>query len=191
MDYESIVLLGLKHTGKSTQGKNLSQKLGYKFLDTDTVMEKVCGKSPRQIYAEGGIEGFLLAEEEACIAVSKFFNSEKMVIATGGGICDNPPALMALRPAGLFVFLRASLATVVERIVRKVELLPDGSFKNLPSFVPASEVCSLDEVREFLTEKFKKRQEIYETAADIIVDVGNGSIEENLQLIMNAIDKHI
>ena len=49
---KTIVLMGIKHCGKSTQGKIISQKLGLPFYDTDDVITLLTGKTPREIYTE-------------------------------------------------------------------------------------------------------------------------------------------
>mgnify|MGYP003541431241 FL=1 len=63
---KTIVLMGIKHCGKSTQGKIISQKLGLPFYDTDDVITLLTGKTPREIYTEKGAEGFMEAEKYAC-----------------------------------------------------------------------------------------------------------------------------
>ena len=50
----SIILLGIKHCGKSTQGKLLSNHLGCPFFDTDDEVTKLTGKSPRELYIQLG-----------------------------------------------------------------------------------------------------------------------------------------
>ena len=62
----SIILMGIKHCGKSTQGRIISKKLSVPFFDTDDVVFEMTGKTPRQIYTELGNEGFQEAEEKAC-----------------------------------------------------------------------------------------------------------------------------
>ena len=48
----SIVLMGIKHCGKSTQGRIISKKLSVPFFDTDDVILEMTGKTPRQIYTK-------------------------------------------------------------------------------------------------------------------------------------------
>jgi shikimate kinase len=62
----SLVLMGCKHCGKSTQGKLLAQKLGLSFFDTDDEIARLRGIDARTLYRIKGIAEFTLAEEEAC-----------------------------------------------------------------------------------------------------------------------------
>ena len=62
---ESLILLGIKHSGKTTQGKLLARHFALPFIDIDFVIEKMTGKAPRRLYAEEGAAAFMLAEENA------------------------------------------------------------------------------------------------------------------------------
>ena len=63
---KSIVLMGIKHCGKSTQGKILAKKLELPFFDTDSLIEEMNGMTCRQIYSEKGEAAFKTAEYQAC-----------------------------------------------------------------------------------------------------------------------------
>ena len=89
----SIVLMGLKHCGKTTQGKLLAENFSVPFFDTDNVLEEIVGTSFRKYYADKGPAAFALAEEEACHKIVSEHPDDRIVVATGGGICDNAPAL--------------------------------------------------------------------------------------------------
>jgi shikimate kinase len=108
-----IVLLGPKHSGKTSAGKALALLLSCSFVDLDDYIARRSGKSPRVLYLEGP-EIFRKAEAEALAAL---FESEvmiphtreipsspsvtevfpKVIIASGGGIVDNPEALALLQ----------------------------------------------------------------------------------------------
>ena len=60
--YNSIVLMGCKHCGKSTQGRLLAQKLGVSFIDTDDEIARLRGMDARTLYRTKGVTEFNLAE---------------------------------------------------------------------------------------------------------------------------------
>ena len=135
MLYKSIVILGLKHSGKSTLGKRLAQNLGYDFFDTDELIEKNCKMSVRELYNLRGSEAFKYEEEKACLQIAEMFKTKKIVTATGGGICENPQAMMHLRSADVFVFLKNDLTLSAERILRKIGIDAKACFTGVPAFI--------------------------------------------------------
>ena len=128
----SIILIGLKHSGKSTMGKLLAQKIQAVFYDTDDVIQEMTGLSPRELYSSKGPCAFMLAEEEACKKIITTIQGKPSVIATGGGICDNAPALNELQTIGNFVFLKLNMEYSIKRIEDKIQIDPAGKMTNLP-----------------------------------------------------------
>ena len=184
----SIVLMGCKHCGKSTQGKLLAEKLGVSFFDTDEEISRIRGVNFRVLYKTKGVAEFTLAEEEACRTIMKDNAEHQLVIATGGGICDNPPALHALRDCGTFVFLRLDIKHSVSRIMEKIEETETGSFTNVPAYVLNENPTSLKQIEDILTKKFEARYQQYQAIADVIVDIKNAPIEENFKTLLGALD---
>jgi len=118
----AYIIFGIKHSGKTTQGRLLAQKLSFSFVDIDEIITKQTGFTPRQIYFDYGPEKFMSAEEKICSVLEKKCFGKKIVIATGGGICDNAPALMRLRDLGTFIFLEVSEQIAFDRILEKIKL---------------------------------------------------------------------
>lgn len=187
---DSIVIMGLKNSGKSTLGKMLADKLGYNFYDTDSVMEEMTGLSPRDLYSQQGVTQFMLEEEKACTELVKKIGNEKLVISTGGGICDNAPACHALREANLIIFLKSDMKISVRRIMSKITYDEESKkFTNLPAFLVKDKPKKLNDVRDLLMNRFEERYAKYESICDVAVEVGDASKEENLNKLLNALDK--
>ncbi len=186
--HNSIVLMGCKHCGKTTQGKLLAEKLGYDFYDTDDEITRLRGMEYRALYRTKGVAEFTMAEEEACEELVKANKNKNLVIATGGGICDNPPALHALRDCATFVFLRLDIKHSVKRIMDKIEQTEFGTFKNAPAYVMDENPTSLVQIQEILMNKYTARYQQYETIADLVVDVKNAPIEDNFQTLLGALN---
>ncbi len=184
---KSIVLMGCKHCGKTTQGRLLAQKFAYEFFDTDEELSRLRGVDFRTLYKTKGPAEFALAEEEACCSIIKKFTGRPFVIATGGGICDNPPALQALRECGRFVFLRLDIKYSVKRIMDKIEETKLGTFVNVPAYVLDKNPASLEEIEDILLNKYKERYQQYAAIADIIVDIKNAPVEENFKILLGAL----
>ena len=184
---DSCVLMGCKHCGKTTQGRLLAQKLGVDFFDTDDEITRLRGMDARTLYKTKGVVAFMMAEEEACRDIIKNNSDNKIVISTGGGICDNPPALQALRDAGTFVFLRLDINLSIDRIMAKIEEVEKGIFRGAPAYVLNENPASLAEIRAILVKKYKERYQQYQTIADIVVDIKNAPIEENFKTLLGAL----
>ena len=184
---KSIVLMGCKHCGKTTQGKLLAKKFGVDFVDTDDEISLIRGVDFRTLYRTKGVAEFTLAEEEACQKIVDEHANQQIVIATGGGICDNPPALNVLRSCGTFVFLRLDIKYSVSRIMAKIEQTETGSFTNVPAYVLNENPTSLKQIEDILVKKFTDRYQQYKAIADVVVDIKNASVEENFKTLLDAL----
>ncbi|MDR2741460.1 MAG: shikimate kinase [Treponema sp.] len=135
----NIILLGPKHSGKTSTGRELAKLLGGPFIDLDELIEAQTGKSPRALFKESpGV--FQAAELRALESLFVLRAVEGLaegadsgvpqVIATGGGIIDNAGArrLLLAEDGGFLVNLEVSAETAWERVsleaVRSGELPP-------------------------------------------------------------------
>ena len=192
---KAIVLMGIKHCGKSTQGKLLAKKYNVPFYDTDEIMLKQTGKTPREILTVLGNDAFLNAEKKACefisteIASSKKIQTKEIsaVIATGGGICCNSEALAILKKFSTFVFLFAEECLASERIVREAKISSDGTITDLPAYIAKKSPHSISEVQAIFHSFYVERYSLYSSLADITVQVMDSSKKDNLERIDSAI----
>ncbi len=79
----NVYLVGMMGSGKTTVGKLLAEKLNYRFLDTDILIETIAGKTIKQIFAQEGEAKFRELETQVLGEVSAYTRS---VISTGGGV---------------------------------------------------------------------------------------------------------
>lgn len=119
-----IVLIGPKHSGKTSAGMILAELISGCFIDLDALIETRTGKSCRALYRESP-EIFRKAEAgtlESVLAESGA-NTAMRIIAAGGGLVDNEAALALLQahPQVLLVYLEVSPETAWERIRRTAE----------------------------------------------------------------------
>lgn len=190
----SIVLMGIKHCGKSTQGRIISKKLSVPFFDTDDVVFEMTGKTPRQIYTELGNEGFQEAEEKACSFLLEKINSsaeKNAVIATGGGICGNKKALDVLKKIGTFVFLKTPERIASFRVLREISVAQDGTLLNVPAFIAKKNPRSIADAKKIFHDFFIERECIYEQLADVVIDMSGSSKESNAAKIIEAVSSKV
>jgi shikimate kinase len=79
----NLYLIGMMGSGKTTVGRVLAEKLGYRFLDTDALVEQVAGRSISEIFAQSGESAFRELETQVLREVCAY---RRLAIATGGGI---------------------------------------------------------------------------------------------------------
>lgn len=187
---DSIILMGIKHCGKSTQARLLSQQLNIPAYDTDDLIQEENGMSPRQIYSTKGESEFKLAEEKACRNLKQKLEEKKScaVIATGGGICNNPEAVKILKSLGNCVFLQADEVLAADRIVREVTVNEDGKLENLPAYIAKKNPRSIQEVRDIFHLFYEERTKIYSEISDVTVVMGNAPKHINTAQILKSLN---
>lgn len=109
----SIFLIGMMGTGKTTVGQVLAQRLGYRFFDSDDLIERVTQQSINGIFTSQGEESFRDIESKVLAELSAY---TKSVIATGGGIVLRPTNWSYLHH-GLIIWLDAPVEVLKKRLV--------------------------------------------------------------------------
>ncbi|UCF97816.1 MAG: shikimate kinase [Spirochaetaceae bacterium] len=77
-----IAMIGFMGSGKTTVGRLVASRLGYRFLDLDVLIVENAGKSIREIFDQDGEERFRQIESDALYSLREM---NRLVIATGGG----------------------------------------------------------------------------------------------------------
>ncbi|MCS7170707.1 MAG: shikimate kinase [Aquificaceae bacterium] len=112
MNFERVFLVGFMCSGKSTLGRLLSERLGWKFVDTDEEIEKLEGASIPEIFEKKGEDYFRRLELEV---LSRLVKEKNLVISTGGGLGANPLAMDAMKGSGLVVWLNLDFQSFLKR----------------------------------------------------------------------------
>lgn len=162
----NIILIGMPGVGKSTLGVILAKVLGYSFCDTDLVIQEATGKLLKDIIKENGVDGFVETENRI---ISKMFFS-RSIVATGGSAVYGSDAMANLKSLGTVVYLKQSFKILSARlsdIKGRGVVLRDG---------------------QTLFELFEERIPLYEKYADVTVELGSGSVEDNVEKVLRAID---
>ncbi len=79
----NLYLVGMMGCGKTTLGRKLAHRLGYRFLDTDALIEQTTGQSITDLFANQGEVAFRKLETQVLAQVAAH---TCLVVATGGGI---------------------------------------------------------------------------------------------------------
>lgn len=108
----NIYLIGMMGSGKTTVGKALAHQLGYRFFDTDVLIERVAGKTIPEIFALSGESGFRDLETKVLQELSA---ETRSLISTGGGIIQQQINWSYLR-LGLVIWLDVELEVLKERL---------------------------------------------------------------------------
>lgn len=163
-----LVLIGPMGAGKTTVGSEIAKELNCKFADTDALIEADQGKSVAEIFVEDGEPHFRLVEESIVIDA---LISEDGVLSLGGGAVMNDAVQEALKKSpAKKVFLDISLAAVSPRV----------------GFDSARPLLMVNP-RQKWSELMTARRPVYESLADLSIDVSDKSVAEITSEIIGAL----
>ena len=145
-----IILIGMPACGKSTVGVLAAKTLGYRFVDSDLVIQERTGKKLHRIISKEGREGFLAIEEAVNLSLGN--DDSPAVIATGGSAVYSEAAMAHFKEVGTVVYLRLSYDTVEKRL---------GNFTHRGVVMPEGYT---------LRDLYNERCALYEAYADVIID---------------------
>ena len=167
----SIFLIGMMGSGKSKTGLKLAELLKYKYIDLDSLIEKLTKKTINQIFIDSGEEVFRELETNC---LKETINIPSLVISTGGGIVATPQNWGILRQ-GIIIWLDVDKDIVIHRLKDDIEnrpLLQKGNLNNLYMNI------------------LKSRKSLY-SQADIKIEINNENVEEVSEKIIYALHKKI
>jgi len=109
-----IVLTGFMGSGKSTVGPLIAERLGWRFVDVDDVIEAEAGTTIAQIFAQQGESAFREIERGT---IAQLASGEKLVMALGGGAIEREDTrdLLLNTPGTMLVHLEVELQTTLSR----------------------------------------------------------------------------
>jgi shikimate dehydrogenase len=162
---DNIILTGMMKSGKTTTGRKLAEKTGWKFIDTDELVEQRTGKSIAQIFEEDDEAVFRQIEH---LVFSECIKNDNQVISTGGGLILNQKNRELIKVHGTCIWLFASPETLESRQDNGIR--PLYGKKN-------------DSMQKILNERF----DAYAKSSDIILPVENITAEKAAELIIAEI----
>ncbi len=195
-----LVLVGIKHSGKSSVGKIVAEQLNCTFIDVDDVIEDISNMSCRDLYREKGVSVFQSVELAACEKVlntlshkddsSHMVNNDNFcaVVATGGGLCNNSRAVTVLKNSNVSLcYLSVPENIACNRIIensKKRGSYPPYIVKSIKN--NGATKYSEAEIRRAFHSFYIERTRKYEQIADVLVCVDDSPKKENAQRLLDA-----
>lgn len=135
----SIFLVGPMGSGKSTVGRALARKIGYRFLDSDREIEARCGVDIPTIFDYEGESGFRDRESRM---INELTQLPGIVLATGGGSILREENREYLNSRGHVILLQVDIKEQLRRVSS------DTNRPLLQTADPAARLRALMEERE-------------------------------------------
>ena len=109
----NIFITGFSGSGKTSVGREVARRLGWRFVDTDEEIARVAGKPIEEIFSDQGELRFRRLERQCMVAVAE---GERQVVSTGGGIIMDEGNRRVMGQSGIVVCLEARPETIYRRL---------------------------------------------------------------------------
>jgi shikimate kinase len=151
----SIFLIGYRGAGKSSVARELANRLGYAWTDSDDEIERRAGRTISDMFADEGESAFRDMEARVVAELAK---RRRTVIALGGGAVLREENRRAIAAAGPVVWLTASVETIVRRMAGD-----DSTAARRPNLTTLG-------TREEVESLLAQRTPLYRDCATLVVD---------------------
>ncbi len=160
---DNIILIGFMGCGKTSVGIRLSYQRRQTMIDTDKWIEKKQKMSISEIFETYGEETFRRMETQCLEELIK--TADKQIISVGGGLPMREENHALLKELGKVFYLKVTPETVYER------LKDDTTRPLLQVEDPMGRIRAL----------MQQRGPVYESCADVILEVSDKSFDEIVQ----------
>ncbi len=166
-----IVLVGMMGSGKTSVGRQLAERLGRPFLDSDAQVEARTGSTVREIFETEGLGEAAFRVLEAEALAHALADPVPSVIAAAGGVVLDSANRARLRATATVVWLRAEPAVLATRVT-------GGVHRPLLGHDP----------RTVLEQMHRERRALYEEVAEgRQVDVGTHSVSAAVDAVLELV----
>lgn len=153
---DHIFFIGFLGAGKSTLARNVGTLFKRRFIDTDRLVVRRCGKSVTEIFQTEGEDRFRELETSALRSLQ---SERSLLVSCGGGIVETPVNIELMHEMGTCVYLEGDFEDSIRQI-RRSDTRPD--FRS----------------PEHAARLFEHRRPLYRQAADLTLDIRNKSFED-------------
>jgi shikimate kinase len=164
-----VYVVGLPASGKTWTGRWLANKLGWEFVDLDSLIESKAKETISNIFNINGEDYFRALESEVLRETSQ---KENCVISTGGGTASHTDNIDWMNAEGLTLYLNTNKETITERIILENDKRP--MFQDLKGA----------EIADYLEELHKFRKKFYSKSKIVY---NKTEISESLHFAVNQL----
>jgi shikimate kinase len=144
-----VYLIGYMGSGKTTTGKELAKRLGYRFIDLDSLIESKYKIEVSSIFRKYDEKSFRKIEHDTLLST---FLSSDAVIATGGGTPCFFDNMERMNQNGITVYIEMSNLSLFRRL------------SNSKRTRPLVEGKSPNELKQYIQDHLEDRQPFYSQA---------------------------
>lgn len=166
---QSLVLVGLPGSGKSTVGRSLARRLNLPFSDSDHVIEQRLGCSIRDFFAREGEARFRDIEQEV---LTELAAAEPRVLATGGGAVLREANRAVLRGAGHVLYLRSAPEELWRRLRHDTQ----------------RPLLQVSDPQGKLRQLYDERDPFYRETAHFVIETGRPSVPTLVNMILMQLE---
>ncbi|MCF7906131.1 shikimate kinase [Candidatus Gracilibacteria bacterium] len=201
--YSSIFITGFRATGKTTIGREVAQRLGWRFFDSDVFISERAGMTVAELTAQG--TDWKLFRQMEVDFLKEIATQQNVVLAMGGGACVNDVVHEASGKTfgeigkeivsqinNAFVVLLTASETVVSDRIREEESRVGGAGtvrpmldSNLAQQIQGMDASQItNEVILHSLKIWRERQSLYAQLTDNVLDTSKFSVEECTEKIL-------
>jgi len=166
---QSVFLVGLPGSGKSTVGRQLARRLGLPFVDSDQVIEQRIGSTIRAFFDREGEAAFRDLEAQV---IDEVTGGPRAVVATGGGAVLRPENRTCLHDRGRVVYLRSTPEDLFRRL---------RNDRHRPLLQVADPLVRLKDL-------YAQRHPLYAETAHFAIDTGRPSVATLVNMILMQLE---
>jgi XRE family aerobic/anaerobic benzoate catabolism transcriptional regulator len=167
---QRIAFIGLRGAGKSTLGQMTAEALGRPFVELGREITRLAGCSPAEIQALYGPNAYRRYEAQALEEV--LGAHEACVIATAGGLVSEPATLDRLLTNCFTIWLQASPAEHMDRVIAQGDLRPMAGTKE-----------AMEDLKLIL-----ESRAAFHAKADAVFDTSGKTLDEAFTGLMGLIE---
>ncbi|MFV0471051.1 MAG: shikimate kinase [Paludibacteraceae bacterium] len=160
-----VYLIGYMGSGKTTIGKIIAEKMQWKFVDMDSVIETKYGMEVAEIFRTYGEQEFRGAEQDL---LKELAEEENAVISTGGGVPCFFDNMAQMNRNGKTFYIKFSPEKLAQRLL-------ETNISKRPVLQAAG-----DNLEKFIAETLSEREVFYEQASDKVTGTDENIVESIL-----------